>query len=168
MVDIQRSQVDGRLTNGRVTETPGPVETDSLVLMLDGRGRVAPSIPGQRLFVSALDGEGALVIDRQARRGRAGLPGMGQRAVRPHTVQRSGPWSACSRCHPTESFDNEASVYEAAGIGTGRVTDVDGDGVVWDLAETVDARTGEARVMSLEGGPLPAEIVDRMLSVTAP
>lgn len=167
MVDIQRSLVDGRLTNGRITETPGVVETDSLVLMLDGRGRVAPSIPGQRLFVTALDGEGTRVIDRQARSGRDGRPGMGQRAVAPHTVRRASPWSTCARCHPTASFDNEDRVYEAAGIGTGRRTQTDGDGVVWDLAETHDSRTGAARVMAVEGGPLTPEIVRRMLSVTA-
>lgn len=168
MVDIQRSQVDGRLTNGRVTETPGETAVDSLVLMLDGRGRIAPSIPGQRLFFTAIEGEGAVVIDRQVRRGRDGRPGMGQQAVRPHTVRRTGPWSACSRCHPNAAFDNEDAVYEAAGIGTGRRTGVDGDGVTWDLAETTDPRTGDDRVMAVQGGPLPRETVDRMLSVTAP
>jgi hypothetical protein len=168
MAGIQRSQLDGRLTNGWITETPGAVDLDSLVLMVDGRGRIAPSMPGQRLFFSARDGEGALVIDREVRKGRDGRPGMGQRAVRPHTVQRMGAWAACSRCHPTASFGNEDRVYEAIGIGTGRRTDIDGDGATWDLVETSDARTGESRVMAVLGGPLPADVVERMLSVTAP
>ncbi len=168
MVGLGRSQVDGRLTNGRITEVPGPVDTDSLVMMLDGEGRVSLSMPGQRLFLSALDGEGARVLDRQVRTGRDGRPGMGQRPAHPHTVRRVSAMASCDRCHPTAAFDNEAQVYEAVGIGTGRRTDTDGAGVVWDLAETRDARTGADRVMAVEGGPLPEDMVRRILSVTAP
>ena len=168
MVGLGRSQVDGRLTNGRIVEVPGPMDTDSLVMMLDDKGRVCLSMPGQRLFLSALDGEGARVLDRQVRRGRDGRPGMGQRPAHPHTVRRVSAMASCDRCHPTAAFDNESQVYEAVGIGTGRRIDTDGSGVVWDLAETRDPRTGADRVMAVEGSPLPEDMVRRILSVTAP
>ncbi len=164
------SLLTGATTPGRVSSTPGVVATDSLVLMLDREGRIAPSMPAERVFFGARDGEGTVVFEDRVRTTADGSPGMGQRAFAPHTVRRAGPFTACARCHSSRGEVGDSLARVAAGFGSGRFTENDESGRTWQLDQVVDPDTLEATVAvghegSGRSGPLPAATIERMLGV---
>ena len=167
------SLLTGTPTPGLVAAQIGVVAIDSLVLMLDGRGRIAPSMPAERVFFGASDGAGSPLLDGKVRITVDGRPGMGQRAFAPHTVRRSGPFSACSRCHPASGEVGDSLARAAAGLGSGRFIVEDGAGKSWQLDQVVDPETllpttvvGHAG--SFVSSPLPKATIERMLGVRVP
>lgn len=175
-VDLSRpgtSLLTGARSDGEAREDRERVVTDALVLMLDTRGRIAPSMPAEKVFLTVRGPDGQLVLDRKVRRSSGGAPGHGQRPINPHTVQRSPRNAACSTCHPLADGSNAAAVRGVAGLGTGRFRVTDGDGVTWDLDRIV-AEDASAPVVTVghalegEARPLDAEILEGMMSVEAP
>ena len=173
MRGIQRSLISGVMTPGKVIGDRRWVATDDLILMLDTRGRIAPSMPAEKMFFTAYDGNGDLLIDRAVRQGPQGQPGMGHRTFNPHTIQRWSPFMRCDRCHLEEgTHANKERVDQAMGLGTDRYIETDGAGKTWRLDQVV---TDDGGVMALIGHksletsqPLTLAIMDRMLGVEVP
>ncbi len=168
-----RSLLTGAATPGWVEREAGVVAVDSLVLMLDHAGRIAPSMPAERVFFGARDGESQTVFDGRVRATTQGMPGMGQRAFAPHTVRRAGPFTQCRRCHPAADGGSDALPRAAAGLGSGRFTAQDEDGRTWVLDQVVDPETMEPSVVvghadTETSQPLPAATIERMLRVRVP
>jgi len=170
---LQQEQITGEVTLGRVSARRGEVVIDSFVLMVNNEGRIAPSMPAEKMFFTAIDGEGEKVIDFQVRKGWNGVPGMGQRAFPPHTTRRSSPWAACRTCHPAEDGSNLDTVRGTVGFGTGRFVETDGSGKEWILDRLMDPETYAPEVLvghdePIKSTPLPRETIERMMSVTVP
>ena len=51
----------------------GKTTLNRLILMLDSHGKIAPSMPSERMFFTAIDGSGKKVIDKQVRKGPQGV-----------------------------------------------------------------------------------------------
>ena len=180
MQQQQRSLVSGATTAGLVTGTRGAVTVDQLVLMINHEGRIAPSMPTERMFFTAIDADGVTQIDNAVRLGAPGAaaaggpPGHGQRAFQPHTVRRVTRFGQCRTCHPSEDpavGDGQARI--TAGFGSGRFLEVDGTGRQWILDQTVDPETFEPTVTvghpePVESRPLPRDVIERMLGVVVP
>jgi hypothetical protein len=173
MRKIQRSLISGAMTPGKIKGSRKWVAVDDLILMLDTQGRVAPAMPSEKMFFTATDGAGNVLIDKQVRKGPQGQPGMGHRTFNPHTIQRWSPFMRCDRCHLVEgTHENEERVRQAMGLGTDRYIEVDGNGKEWRLDQVVNDE-GESQVLvghdhPNKSRPLTLEIMDRMLAVEVP
>jgi hypothetical protein len=170
MSKAQRSLIDGRSTPGRAIGGRRWVETDVLIFMLNTEGRISPSMPAERMFFTAINGEGDTVIDKQVRRGPGGSPGMGHRAFPPHTVQRVTPFMPCRMCHPIrDTAENLPLLMQRVGLGSDQFLEEDGDGKVWALdqvlTEDFDPTVLVGHDEPFESRPLTSEIINRMLSV---
>ena len=173
MRGIQRSLIDGGMTPGKIKGGRKWVSTDDLILMLDTKGRISPSMPSERMFFTAINGAGEKLIDNQVRRGPKGEIGFGHRTFNPHTIQRWSPFMRCDRCHLVEgTHENKDQVNQVMGFGTDRYIETDGNGKQYRLDQIV-SETDE--IMVLVGHdepnvsrPLTPEIIDRMLSVEVP
>ena len=135
----QTSQVTGNATLGRVESLGELVRTDELILALDARDRIKPSMPADRIFLSARNGAGEVMVDKQPRRTVHDAPGHGHRAIDPHTTRRWSPFMNCRRCH------EGASARVAAGLGSNRYVTTDGNGVAHRL-DQVQTEQGESVV----------------------
>lgn len=106
---------------------------DDLVLIWDSRGRLAPSMPSERLFFTLYPGDGDAPLFAMAPRSRpdpASPSGRsasyGQRAIDPHTTRRLGPFAACKTCHtsttdgPDGLPENHRRLDLTHGFGTDR------------------------------------------------
>ncbi len=170
MRDVQRSLISGISTPGRLSGSRRWVATDDLILMLDIHGKIAPSMPSERMFFTAIDGSGNKVIDKQVRKGPQGVVGHGQRAFNPHTIRRWSGWMRCDRCHSIKGSDsNKEQLDVVMGFGSDRYIEVDGNGKAWHL-DQVQTKSylptvlpGHRRPKASK--PLPKEIVERMLKV---
>jgi hypothetical protein len=173
MTGSARSRVSGAVTLGRVRETRGEATVGDLVLMLDSKGRIAPSMPAERLFLTVKHGSGEVLILEGTRTTSAGAPGMGQRAIQPHTIRRESPFGACDRCHPRQDGSNAEAVAITAGFGSDRFIVEDGQGRSLALDRLVDPDTGD-RLVAVghdepeRSRPLPAALVERMMGVQVP
>ncbi len=170
MAEVQRSQVSGQSSPGAVSLAGGPVTASDLVLIHDSDGKIAPSVPGQKLFFTAQNGDGDTVIDNAARTAPSGTVGHGQRAVHPHTVQSSSPFSRCSACHSTTDGANAATLDMVTGFGSPRFLHTDGDGKQWPLDRVQPFESGEdavtiGRQLGAKSRPLDPDIVQRMRDV---
>ena len=158
----QTSQVTGNATLGRVESLGELVRTDELILALDARDRIKPSMPADRIFLSARNGAGEVMVDKQPRRTVHDAPGHGHRAIDPHTTRRWSPFMNCRRCH------EGASARVAAGLGSNRYVTTDGNGVAHRL-DQVQTEQGESVVtfgprLDVRAAPLPLDVVDRLLN----
>ncbi|RMF13711.1 MAG: hypothetical protein D6761_10655 [Candidatus Dadabacteria bacterium] len=132
-VDLDRTaryQTTGREVPGAPSGSRRHVALHDLVLMRNTRGRIAPSMPAERFFLT-LTGtafpEGYRPITDAPRTfvlpdGRK-LAGFGQRPVHPHTVRRRGSFSACDRCHSVgsaEAPENATLLDISFGFGSNR------------------------------------------------
>ena len=158
----QTSQVTGNATLGRVQSRGEIVRTDQLILALDARDRIKPSMPAARIFVSARNGAGEVMVDKQPRRTVHDAPGHGHRAIDPHTTRRWSPFMSCRRCHEGET------ARLAAGLGTNRFVSTDGNGISHRL-DQVQNEQGEPVVtfgprLDVRAAPLPLDVVDRLLN----
>lgn len=176
MRHTQRSLITGISTPGRITGARRWVSTDDLILLLSTDGMITPSMPQERMFFSATDGNGDVVINKQVRTGpmrngeRLKPNGMGHRAYHPHTVQRWSPFMRCQRCHTLPGDAANAERFDqVVGFGTDRYVETDGDGQEWRLDQVQD-RDGEAVVLighdnPVSSRPLSLETIERMRSV---
>lgn len=167
-----RSLVTGEEAQGRASGKRKWVEVDDLVLMINSRGRISPSQPAERFFLTVIDADGETVLDSMPRMAADGTPGMGQRAYNPHTTQRVSPFSACDRCHPKADGSNQWLVDVAAGFGSERYPHTDGNGRLWQL-DAIQTREYEKLVTVGHNEPavmrpLDQEIVERMMGVVLP
>ena len=170
MSKVQRSLVGGRTTPGSVVGGRRWVETDVLIFMLNTEGRIAPSMPAERMFFTAINGVGETVIDKQVRRGPDGSPGNGHRAFPPHTVRRETPFMACRMCHPIRgTAENMDILAQRVGLGSDQFLEEDGDGNVWALDQTLTDEFEPTVLVGhdepIESRPLTSEIIENMLSV---
>jgi hypothetical protein len=171
MREVQASQLTGRSLPGSVRSERGWVETDLLLLMLNVEGKISPSMPSERVFFSVTDGSGDTVLERAPRVGANGAPGMGHRAIHPHTVQAKSPWSACDRCHPVEGTGaNLPQVMQTLGFGSDQFLFEDGAGQVWALDRLITPDTYEPTVLvghdePRESRPLTSDTIQRVLGV---
>jgi hypothetical protein len=166
----QRSLVGGRTTPGSVVGSRRWVETDVMIFMLNTEGRIAPSMPAERMFFTAINGAGETVIDSQVRRGPNGQPGMGHRAFPPHTVRRTTNFMACRTCHPIRgTAENMDDLAQLIGLGSDQFLQEDGDGVLWPqdrlLTEDFEPTVLVGHDEPLESRPLTTEIIENMLGV---
>lgn len=165
-----KSLVDGAIEPGRTSGRRKWVVTDDLILMENQRGKIAPSQPAERFFLTIIDENGDTVMDSMPRQGQNGAPGMGQRAYNPHTTRRVSPFSACDRCHLTEDNSNAERVSVAVGFGSDRYVEVDGAGTPWRLdqiqTDEYEPLVTVGHSEPFEMRPLPREVVERMLGVT--
>jgi hypothetical protein len=164
------SLTSGKVTPGKINGARAYVAVDSFVLMENVKGRIAPSMPSEKMFVTAIDAEGNTVFENKLRTGAQGQSGHGQRPVQPHTIQRYTNFSGCRTCHPGPGFENQDQVYGTIGLGTGRFVHTDDDGVVHVLDQIVKEGTYESTVLVGHEGehvarPLPADVIQRMLDV---
>ncbi len=166
------SALDGRTSPGAFDAEAGPARVDRLLLMLNTEGRVAPSMPAERLFMTVLDGSGARAIDKAARVGPDGSPGMGHRAVSPHTVQRTSPFQRCAACHPRAGQPAQTERERLAatlGFGSGDFVEIDGEGTPWILdlllGDDLSQQVLVGHDQPFESRPLTSEIINRMLGV---
>ncbi len=173
MREVQRSLISGVSTPGRLSGARQWVATDDLVLMVDHQGMISPSMPSERMFFTAIDGAGNVVIDNQVRRGPNGEVGFGQRAFNPHTIRRWSPWMRCDRCHLVEgTHSNQEQFNLTVGFGTDRYITEDGDGNEYRLDQLL---TPDYEPTVLVGHnqpetshPLTQEIIERMQAVEVP
>ncbi|MCA9517141.1 MAG: hypothetical protein KC635_19505, partial [Myxococcales bacterium] len=186
-------QATGATVPGRVTAERGAVALYDLVLMRDETGRYAPSMPAERLFVTLLEPDGAGGrVARFRERPRAFttddgrvIAGFGQRAVSPHTIQRTSQLGNCDRCHAVGSAadpENAALLDLTYGFGTDRFDvvacppgddapcdDLAADGVTYRLDAVVD-REGRPLVAVGHGTSRPLTLAEmaRMRAVVVP
>jgi len=175
MRSMGKSTLTGESSPGSAKGSRRFVATDSLVLMFDTRGRIAPSMPAERMFVTAINAEGDTVFADKVRPAAEGATGHGQRPVNPHTVQRFGN-GLCSNCHPKADGSNTDAVWGVAGLGTGRFQFEDAAGTTHVLDRIV-VKEGDAYKSQVTVGhegpeetarPLDGATIERMLDVVAP
>ncbi|MCP4502234.1 MAG: hypothetical protein GY822_19930 [Deltaproteobacteria bacterium] len=163
---FSRSQTTGERTLGRPAGAREWVTIDDLVLMTDPFGRISPSMPSERFFMTSKNADGEVVHDNQVRTAADGSLGFGQRTVEPHTIQKGSAWSACQRCHILPDRSNEALVRITVGYGSDRFNYTDGAGRVYRLDSLFD-EDGIPWIITghEESGPLPQETIDFLLNV---
>ena len=132
------SHITGEETRGKVHTLGMTVVADSLALGFNRAGRVSPMV-GTSIFFTQIGEDGATVIDAAPLTDGDGNSGEGnvQNAVHHHTVQRVP--RDCDGCHPTADGGNDDALRTAVGLGSGRYTFVDGEGVTHRLDRLVAA-----------------------------
>jgi hypothetical protein len=180
-----RYLTNAALVPGRATTRILASRTDDLVLMWNRRGKLQPSMPAERLFITLRGGDpaGSLLFEDAPRSlpgpsasGR--VPSFGQRTVDPHTTRRASPFSRCERCHTQGDGANDAVLDVTHGFGSERVwveaCDVARDGSCGPNAprttyalDAVIAPDGVPLVVPGHGAsrPLSLEEIDRMRSI---
>ncbi len=125
-----RYHATGELVAGQPTGSRRWVVLNDLVLMRNVDGLMAPSMPAERFFMTALvpdeeaeevDGETpkkTLFADKPRtftfKDGRT-IPGFGQRAFNPHTTRKLSQFTACDRCHSVADAADPATEPYVAG-----------------------------------------------------
>ncbi len=184
-----RYQSTGELVAGRPTGRRRWVSLFDLVLIRNSDGLMAPSMPAERLFLTVHDGDTPTEIHGKprvfTRPDGTQMPGFGQRAFNPHTVQRVSPFMSCDRCHSVgsvESPSNEVLLDLTHGFGTQRfmqdgcditnadpTCDPETDWTTYALDAVIE-RDGEPLVIvghpdPVESRPLTIEEIDRMRAI---
>src|SRR5690606_39253672 len=121
-VDLTESAADllsGDLEPGTPRGRPMGVATQDLVLLWNQHGKLAPSMPAERMFYTLVEDAPGGAAPRFADAPRA----FGQRAIDPHTTRRRSAFMACDRCHTAGELDdpdNAALLDLTHGFGTPR------------------------------------------------
>jgi hypothetical protein len=129
-------QTTGEVTAGRPTGRRRWVSLNDMVLIRNSEGKMAPSMPAERFFMSVYDevvGDPTQPATKQplyetkprtfVRPDGTKMAGFGQRAFNPHTTRRKSQFMACDRCHTKgdpESPDNEVLLDITHGFGSNR------------------------------------------------
>ncbi len=125
----------GQLTPGKPSGKRRHVSVNDLTLMWGVRGKITPSMPAERFFLTVLGKDGKTkLLDNAPRMGAGGVQGasgMGARAVNPHTTRSYGRFSVCSRCHLKQDQSNRKAVEATWGFGSDRYLFTDGAGKTW-------------------------------------
>jgi hypothetical protein len=187
----------GEVVPGRPVGERRWVVLNDLVLMWNTDGKLAPSMPAERFFMTLLTRpEGAtestpLYASRprefELPDGRR-IAGFGQRAFNPHTTRRKSQFMACDRCHSKgdpAAPDNQVLLDLTHGFGTQRflqeACDVTNQDQSCDPAtdwttyalDAIQTPAGEPLVVVGHPDPLPSrpltlEEVERMRQVIVP
>ena len=122
------SRITGAEAPGKVTSEGMAVLADALALGFNRAGRVSPMV-GTSIFFSHIGADGTVLIDRAPLTDGDGNSGQGnvQNPVHHHTVQRLP--RDCDGCHPTAAGGHDDALRTAVGLGSGRYTFVDGEGI---------------------------------------
>ncbi len=161
-----RLQATGESTPGKPTGTRSWVTLHDLVLMWNSDGKLAPSMPTERFFMTVTGTDTPHGVHNRPRTftfpdGRT-IAAFGQRAFNPHTTRRRSVFSACDRCHSVGSADsprNEVLLDLTHGFGTDRFLfegcDVTNDETSCDPATDTTTYRLDA-ILDREGNPLVA------------
>lgn len=155
---------------GKPSGTRYWVELNDLVLMWNTEGKIAPSMPSERFFMTVKDGEGNEVVSGRVRSkaGFEGRPTFGQRTFNPHTVQRFGQFARCDRCHIKPDGSNLETVRQTVGLGTDRYLWTDDQGKTYKLDAIVDEAGNSlvdvAHPEPSESRPLGNELRNKLLT----
>lgn len=176
-----RYQTNGLLLPGRPSGSRSYVALNDLVLMQNPHGKMAPSMPAERFFMTVVgveqDTEGNPLPSPIRAKPRVFTdsegntrPGFGQRTFNPHTVRSRSQFMACDRCHSVgeaENPDNQVLLDITHGFGSQRFPfdgcnvvnedqscDPDSDEVTYQL-DAVQTRQGDPLVVV--GHPFPQE-----------
>ena len=170
----------GEITPGRPSGRRAWVTVHDLILMQGVRGKIAPSQPAERFYLTvkktttAADGSKKVetILKDQPRMRAPGVPGMGARPVNPHTTRRFGRYSRCDYCHLKEDKSNEEQVRRAWGFGSDRYMFTDGNGKTWRHDQLIED-DGKSLVLPGHDHPVPAtplslQTIKQMQAVTVP
>jgi hypothetical protein len=133
-----RYHTTGVLTSGKPTGRRRWVQLNDMVLMRNTAGKIAPSMPAERFFMTLIapDAEGSEREGREVKQtlfadkprtftfedGRT-IAGFGQRPFNPHTTQSRSQFMACDRCHSVgsvETPENKVLLDITHGFGSQR------------------------------------------------
>lgn len=137
----------GKMTPGKPSGKRKWVEINDLILMHGTHGKITPSQPAERFFLTVIGKDGKTkLLDNQPRMGAGGIKGksgMGARAVNPHTTRSFGRFSICSKCHLKQDESNRKAVELTWGFGSDRFKFTDGNGKTWrqDQLQTKDYKS---------------------------
>jgi hypothetical protein len=163
-----RVQTSGERRKGRPKGERFWVELEDQVLMRNPFGKIAPSMPAERFFLTVKDKNGETILDKAPRRNAEGGLGFGQRTVSPHTIQKISNWSQCGRCHIKSDGSNEDQVRIAVGLGSDRYLFTDGEGTEHKLdaiiEENGDSLVTVKHIYPMKSGPLEKELRDKLLT----
>ena len=125
----------GIITPGKPSGKRKWVEINDLILMQGTRGKITPSMPAERFFLTVIGADGKTKLaDNQPRMGAGGVKGksgMGARAVHPHTTRSFARFSLCTKCHLKKDDSNRKAVEMTWGFGSDRFLFTDGNGKTW-------------------------------------
>ena len=185
MSEVKAYQTTGRVTAGRPTGSRRWVTLFDMVLMRNSEGKMAPSMPAERFFMTLTqkDEEASQAAGEKVEKiiyaskprtfvtaeGRK-MASFGQRAFNPHTTRRKSQFMACDRCHTIgdpANPDNAVLLDITHGFGSERfpqeACDVTNDDESCDPAtdwitymlDAIQTREGEPLV--IVGHPDPLE-----------
>lgn len=100
--------IDKARTEGHWEEERSYVRWESPVLGINSKGKVSPFIPGCQVLFTWVDKDGQVRTHNQVFTTAAGLPGIAQNPLRPHTTRKEA--RECQDCHASR---------KALGLGSG-------------------------------------------------
>jgi len=186
-----RYQSTGELVAGRPSGKRKWVALNDMVLMRNSRGKITPSMPAERFFMTVKNGEEVTKINTKPRTfthpDGSVMAGFGQRAYNPHTTRSRSQFMACDRCHSagsveaptnavlldiTHGFGSERFVFSGCDVtNNDESCDELTDFVNYRL-DAIQTRDGTPLVIvghedPMESRPLTLDEVDAMRSVVA-
>ncbi|NPA03973.1 MAG: cytochrome C, partial [Epsilonproteobacteria bacterium] len=123
----KRGELRKFLIDGEVTETRSYLRWEDPILVRNGEGRIAPSIPGCQTVVTVIGRDGKAILQNYAfltKDNNTTVPAIDVAPVHSHTVQKEA--RSCESCH-----NNPKTM--GFGIGEGKLFLSPGDSFVVDL-----------------------------------
>ena len=154
----QRDWLLGEETQGRWTESRSYLRWETPVLGLNGRGKVAPYMPGCQVLFTELSAAGKTLAHNKMFTTAAGIAGIASQPAQPHTIQKKA--RGCEDCHASR---------KAVGLGTG-LYDPKANGLPMDFEweRIVDEGGNQLQDTSHEGArPLTGEQIARVNRIGA-
>lgn len=189
---------NGEKTAGAPSAGRSWVSLFDMVLMRNISGKLAPSQPTERFFMTVYDESDtapngkAPVVENAPRvfrdvNGHV-MPGFGQRTVDPHTTQRRSQFMACDRCHSvgsttnptnqilldmTYGFGTDRYLYDACDITIEGTRCAPGAATITHRMDAIQTRDGTPLVVVGHEGeyvsrPLTLDEIQRMKDILVP
>ncbi len=189
---------NGEKSAGAPSASRGWVSLFDMVLMKNISGKMAPSQPTERFFMTVYDesdeferGKGPIVENAPRvfhdAQGNI-MAGFGQRTVDPHTTQRRSQFMACDRCHSvgnsqnpsnavlldmTYGFGTDRYLYDACDITEEGTRCEPGAPTMTHRMDAIQTRDGRPLVVVGHEGdyvsrPLTLEEIQRMRDIIVP
>ncbi|MFQ5808765.1 MAG: hypothetical protein ACE5JM_04010, partial [Armatimonadota bacterium] len=156
--DKQHDWLLGEETQGRWTESRSYLRWETPVLGLNGRGKVAPYMPGCQVLFTELSAAGKTLAHNKVFTTAAGIAGIASQPAQPHTIQKKA--RDCEDCHASR---------KAVGLGTG-LYDPKANGLPIDFEweRIVDEQGNQLQDTSHKGArPLTADQIARVNRIGA-